>query len=220
MSLHFRIVLQALVGVFVFSTVTSAAPSATVQSETLRESANQVLPQNPLEGVSISNPQFRMSQADLRLDWEKIWRLTSVQFGYVSGELLASSEENTESWALGLTRTNYNRNDTAQEYGLNLISNEAFQLHWSFKIFDFHSGWTRFTKFGLALNAETRDGLASPLDPDRYAIMLGLGLEESRTYRSSFRPDLTLMYGNAGLAFQLSVLVDVEVLEALASRWW
>lgn len=140
--------------------------------------------------------------------------------GYVSGELLASKDDKTDSWALGLTRTNYNRNDTAQEYGLNLISNDAFQLHWSYKMFDHHSGWTRFTKFGLALNAETSDGLANPLDPDRYALMLGLGLEESRTYRSSFRPDLTVMYGNAGLAFQFSVLVDVEILKALAVNWW
>lgn len=220
MGLHFRIGIKTFVGLLIFSQALFAAPSATVQSETSGSTTKPVLPQAPLEGTSVSVPETRIPRADLRLDWDRIWRLTSVQMGYVTGDLLPSSDDKTESWVLGLTRTNYNRNDTAQEFGLNLISNEAFQLHWSYKFLEHHSGWTRFTKAGVALNAEIDDGLANPLDPDRYAILLGLGLEESRTYRSSLRPDLSLMYGSSGLAFQFSVFVDLEVLEALAVRWW
>jgi hypothetical protein len=107
-------------------------------------------------------------------------------------------------------RTQYNADETAQEFGLNLTSNRLIGIDWGFKKFccftSFAADWKPYYKIGAAAFYEPKDQLATIIDYQRYFWQVGAGLENLFSMHQTVRAEIGARMGYPGAHFFAQLL--------------
>ncbi|MCE3010842.1 MAG: hypothetical protein LW875_09540 [Proteobacteria bacterium] len=129
----------------------------------------------------------------------QIWRRLSLSAGYVMG-VLRTDEKTTSAATFGFTQTNYNRNETAQDYGLTYVHDGVMQAHWGYK---FLTDWLNFVephyKVGFILNMEPSEGLGNFINYKRYALSGSVGIDNLFRKNRKFSAEANLAVSPLGL---------------------
>lgn len=114
--------------------------------------------------------------------------------------------DKTSQSAFGATLLfqNENRNESAQSYGLSILSNRAFGLHWDFQkhccLGDYSEpNWG----FGIGSLWSTEDSLASLANFERYHLRARIGFEDLFKLDRRLRTEFILKVSPLGFSFQI-----------------
>lgn len=134
----------------------------------------------------------------------------SINVGVGSGVGAFDTDKETKDvTTFHLQRTQYNADDTAQEFGLSLTSIHLIGLDWGFKKFccfnSFASEWKPYLKIGAAAFYEPKDQLATLIDYQRYFWQAGAGLENLFSLHRSVRAEIGARAGYPGTHFYLQI---------------
>ena len=135
----------------------------------------------------------------------------STNFGIGSLAGAVDKDKDTKSLTtFHLQRTQYNSDETAQEFGLNLTSHGYLGVDWGFKKFCcFHSfvhEMKPYYKIGAAAFYEPKYQFAKVKDYQRYFLEVALGFEDPLTWHRMFRLELGARQGYPGTHFFGQVL--------------
>lgn len=129
---------------------------------------------------------------------------TNLGLGYAAGNF-DKDKERKELTTFHLQTTQYNSDETAQEFGLNLTSNGLVGIDWGFKKFccfmSFVSEWKPYYKIGAAAFYEPKDQLANVIDYQRYFWQAAVGLEDPLTWHRMIRVEAGARAGYPGTHF-------------------
>ena len=135
----------------------------------------------------------------------------SLNFGVGYGTGSFDKDKDTkELTTFHVQRTQYNADETAQEFGLNLTSNNLIGVDWGFKklccFTTFASEWKPYYKIGAAAFYEPKDQLATLIDYQRYFWQVGLGLEDLLSMHRTLRTEIGARMGYPGAHFLIQLL--------------
>jgi hypothetical protein len=121
--------------------------------------------------------------------------------GYWSGK--TDNENDTDnSTYLQVNQTNYNRNFTAQEYGVYLTDRSLYGAHIGEKwLFSPGEMWEPFLKGSLAALYKPSEGIGSIINFDRYQIQLVTGFEDILRMKRRVRLEIGAARSNLGFSY-------------------
>jgi hypothetical protein len=146
----------------------------------------------------------------IRRGWKEISN-GSTNFGIGTSNGAFDKDKDTKSLTtFHLQRTQYNADETAQEFGLNLTSHGYLGFDWGFKKFccfmSFAGEWKPYYKIGAAAFYEPKDQLANVIDYQRYFWQAAVGLEDPLTWQRQIRLEIGARSGYPGSHFYGQVL--------------
>lgn len=134
---------------------------------------------------------------------------TNVGIGYAVGAF-DKDKETKQVTTFHLQRTQYNLDETAQEFGLTLTSINLVGLDWGFKKFccftSFIEDWKPYFKIGAAGIYDPKDNLANVIDYQRYFWQAAIGLEDAFFWHRQLRIEAGARIGYPGSHFFLQVI--------------
>lgn len=155
-------------------------PPSAVKTKTPQDSNSSAPKPYEMESLSLPTPQGQIPtnlSTPLRPTRTIRGHSRSILGGVWSGALLDTSTET----AAGMTIVfqNENRNETAQSYGLSILANKAYGLHWDFQrhccLGDyFEPNWG----VGVGSLWSTDDAMASLANIERYHLRGRVGFED------------------------------------------
>jgi hypothetical protein len=166
----------------------NAAPEASIKPTPL-----QTKEKNEIQFDRVTTESLQVSPAPVPSLSGQKWKASNGSTNLGIG--LATGQFNKDKETLSITtyqlqRTQYNLDETAQEFGLALTSNGLFSLDWGFKKFccftTFAADWDPFYKFGIAGIYEPKDQLGNFVDYQRYFGQVSAGFESLFKSRRSF----------------------------------
>ncbi len=192
-------------------------PSALDTKSSSKNGAQKLNPQNetdtaeprPYELESLSLPPMDGAAPEGlrgRLVASRVVRKHSRSLlgGVWSGALLESRTET--AFGATLLFQNENRNESAQSYGLSVLSNRAYGVHWDFQkhccLGDYYEpNWG----FGIGSLWSTGDSLASLANIERYHLRTRVGVEDLFRLDRRLRGELILKVSPLGFSFQAGI---------------
>lgn len=130
----------------------------------------------------------------------------SVIGSYWSGALLDKNKTDEGVFGATLLIQNENRNESAQSYGLSVLSNRAFGLHWDYQVHcclgDYYE-----PNWGVGVGSlwSTEDSLASLANIERYQIRFRGGFEDLLRFDRRLRAEIVLKASPLGFSFQIGM---------------
>jgi hypothetical protein len=109
-----------------------------------------------------------------------------------------------------LQRTQYNSDETAQEFGVTVTSNGLIGADWGFKKFccfaTLVGSWKPYYKLGAAAFYDPKDQLANFIDYQRYFAQVAAGFENPLAWDRRIRLEVGARSGYPGSHFFIQVL--------------
>lgn len=202
---HFLTLVVALSFV-VFLHKVEAAPESSITPAPIDTKPVQprVVPQpnSQLDSMEISDPPDKDYRSTMKAfeNWY-FDRSINVTVGYAAG-VFDTTEEHEETWVLGIQRTNYNSEDTAQEYGIEFTRLDLLGVNWGFKwLCCYGANYEPFYKLGIAAFYDPEDKLANFINFERYLLRGSVGLENLFNLRRRLRAEATVGVGPQGFTF-------------------
>jgi len=134
---------------------------------------------------------------------------TNFGIGYAVGSF-DKDKDTKELTTFHLQRTQYNSDETAQEFGLNLTSNNLVGIDWAYKkLCCFSSSvsqWKPYYKTGAAAFYEPKDQLANVIDYQRYFWQAAIGMENLFSMHKTIRLEAGARIGYPGSHFYAQLL--------------
>jgi hypothetical protein len=184
---------------------TSINPSPIQTKETFQNTNSQVQKDSvQATEAPAYNPDY------IRRAWKEI-SMGSTNFGIGTGIGAFDKDKDTKSLTtFHLQRTQYNLDDTAQEFGLNLTSHGYLGVDWGFKKFccftSFAREWKPYYKIGAAAFYEPKDQLANVIDYQRYFWQASVGFEDPVKWHRLLRLEVGARSGYPGSHFYGQIL--------------
>lgn len=129
----------------------------------------------------------------------------TIYLGHMSGNLVDKGENRSTDF-IGMQRTNYNSDFSAQEYGVDLtrLGLAGFNLGWKKLLYlsDWNEPYYKISLAGLYKPAET---LASFINIDRYHIRGSIGFDDFLSLQRCLRLDASVAYSLLGFSYGVSV---------------
>lgn len=125
----------------------------------------------------------------------------SLMAGYWSGALV--EKESESSLGATLIVQNENRNESAQSYGLSILTNRSFGLHWDYQIHCCMGDYYE-PNWGLGIGSlwSTEDSLANIANIERYQLRLRGGFEDLFNFNRRLRGEVILKVSPLGFSVQ------------------
>ncbi|MFN7453392.1 MAG: hypothetical protein ACK5RO_01900 [Pseudobdellovibrionaceae bacterium] len=177
------------------------APATSQAGESLRPSPSYQQSID-LDSLQVSPaPELSTSQGQSA---PEVWRRFSLNAGYVLGKL-RTDKKTTNAATFGFTQTNYNRDETAQDYGLTYVHDGVMQAHGGYKVL---TDWLNYVepyyKIGVILNMEPSEGLGNFINYKRYALSTSVGIDNLFRKNRKFSTEATLAISPVGFFAGLS----------------
>lgn len=126
---------------------------------------------------------------------------TNVGFGIANG-ILSEKKKIEEVTVFHLQRTHFNLDESAQEFGISIYSNEFLGADWGFKKFccfnTFASPWEPYFKLGVAGVYDPEDELGNFIDYKKYFVQGSVGFESFFFSRKRLRLEAGGRFGYSG----------------------
>lgn len=126
-------------------------------------------------------------------------RSVNVSLGYAVG-VFDTDEQFEKTWVVGLQRTNYNSEDTAQEYGIEFNRLNLIGLNVGYKWMCCHRySYEPYYKAAVAAYYDPSDALANVINFERYLLRGSIGFENLFDRRRRMRVEMSAGLGPQGL---------------------
>lgn len=129
----------------------------------------------------------------------------SFSLGEMAGFLVDKGEFRRSSF-VSIQQTNYNRDFTAQEYGVELLSNGQVGLNWGFKtLMMLGKSFEPFYKYGFGGLYKTTEGLGSFINYERYQARVAMGVDDLLSLERQLRAEAGVAYSVLGVSYFISI---------------
>ncbi len=178
----------------------SAAPETSVKPHPIRtqEQWEQVKDRSEQELIQVSPTPAFQAQRGQNLIPNASWN-----FGIGTANGVFNKDKKTLSVStFHFQKTQYNMDETAQEFGLSLTSNSLFSLDWGFKKFccftSIAGDWGPYYKYGVFGSFDPKDQFGNVIDYQRYFVQASAGLESLFGWRRTWRLEAGARFGYLG----------------------
>lgn len=170
--------------VLLFGSLSIAAPNSEVVPDSAKPKVQEETGSEALRHIKVSR------------SWESS---TNVFVGYLSG-VINTDKETTQTPLLGVQKTRYNLNETAQEFGLALSQEKIISLDMGFKWITKEGEWNDpFYKISIAGLYDPKDSIGNIVNYKRYYLRGSVGLEDFLKMRRTLKAELIAGVGYPGV---------------------
>jgi len=197
MRLAFFSLFLTLVVVSVYAAPNTTIPPGKIQTKETFQNTNSDEKKESVQATEPPpyNPQYVRQTRDISTG------SLNGGLGYGVGSF-DKDKDTKELTTFHLQRTQYNSDETAQEFGVNLTSNGLIGVDWGFKIFccftTLVGDMKPYYKIGAAAFYDPKDQLANFIDYQRYFAQVAAGFESPLMWDRRLRLEIGARSGYPG----------------------
>jgi hypothetical protein len=184
----------------------NAAPDTSIQPPPLQtkesfQNTNSTAEKDAVQATEAPSYDSRF----IRHGFKPSYGSNNFGIGYLTGQLDKNDKDIQEATTFLVQRTQYNLNDSAQEFGLALTTINLIEIDWGFKKFfgfnSFAHSWKPFYKLGPAAIYDPKDHLANIIDYQRYFAQVSFGFENLFSQQQQWHLEIGARSGYPGSNF-------------------